>query len=871
MPTSNKYTISDDSSLSLNSTKATWSGETTSSIKITRTDSSHWRLQTVSVTSASSGGPTVSSISITGSMSDKEYSTVDSWDNNGLSADVIMNNNSSYSGTVDWLFNPASPAAYALSNEAEVTNGSLSITASAGGKSASKTETGISVNYATVAQGSAATPATGTLTNVIVKGIVSQIDEVSTQYGNATYYVSDDGTTTNQLKVYHGKYLDDSAFTNTNQIQVGDIVVIYGGLTTYSGAPQFAAYNYLLSLDRPATLDPSITITNSDFSMLVGDEDVSVSETHENLPSGGSIAWESSPASVAIIVNDNGYKVRAVGAGSATITAKILDSNSVMVASNSIHVTVLDQALEDGDTFVIKAAYNQETYYLSEVSGNIGTATTDEEEAMVLTAIESETPNHFQLKNGNNYLSFSGSSNNLYTTTDDEANSTFWTVLTNGTNEIIENVNSTGRKLQFNHSSGTPANRFACYTSNQVAVQVEKVAAPVESDHTITFNSNGGSAVASQTVQNLGLVTEPSSPTKDGYTFGGWYSDENLENEYNFATPVTSSFTLFAKWIKSGAEALTSEKQVYVKITSTEDLTDGKYLIVYEDGNVAFDGSLDSLDKVSNTVNVEIENSRFISYSADLDSSSFTIETIGSDKYLKSSSGLYIGRTSNSNGFETSESADEGFESVISFDDEGNVLISTSAGPTLKYNSAKDQLRFRYYKSGQKDVQLYKYVNLEDYLTDFVSFANLYATETEEEGAVSVSGVNIRFGATISEEKWNAISSIWEIADYGVKLVKKTTGSYTSLTPVQDRIAAKKSVSTFNKGSGDAPTAVEGVCTFEVKINVTNYGTNFYAAPYILVGDKPYFLDEVHASVNELAQNYSGSELSDDALDILAH
>ncbi|WP_317979150.1 InlB B-repeat-containing protein [Paenibacillus glycanilyticus] len=66
--------------------------------------------------------------------------------------------------------------------------------------------------------------------------------------------------------------------------------------------------------------------------------------------------------------------------------------------------------------------------------------------------------------------------------------------------------------------------------------------------YSITFNSNGGSGVNGQTVNYNGTVSEPTDPTKTGYTFGGWYTDSNLDNKYVFATPVTGDITLYAKW-----------------------------------------------------------------------------------------------------------------------------------------------------------------------------------------------------------------------------------------------------------------------------------------------------------------------------------
>ncbi len=66
--------------------------------------------------------------------------------------------------------------------------------------------------------------------------------------------------------------------------------------------------------------------------------------------------------------------------------------------------------------------------------------------------------------------------------------------------------------------------------------------------HTVSFNSNGGSSVADQTVANGGNATAPEAPTKDGHTFGGWYIDAGLNEAYSFTTPVTGSLTLYAKW-----------------------------------------------------------------------------------------------------------------------------------------------------------------------------------------------------------------------------------------------------------------------------------------------------------------------------------
>jgi uncharacterized repeat protein (TIGR02543 family) len=66
--------------------------------------------------------------------------------------------------------------------------------------------------------------------------------------------------------------------------------------------------------------------------------------------------------------------------------------------------------------------------------------------------------------------------------------------------------------------------------------------------HIVTFNSNGGSTVAAQTVDDATVAVTPTPPTKTGNTFAGWYSDSGLTQAYAFTTLVTSSFTLYAKW-----------------------------------------------------------------------------------------------------------------------------------------------------------------------------------------------------------------------------------------------------------------------------------------------------------------------------------
>ena len=83
---------------------------------------------------------------------------------------------------------------------------------------------------------------------VYVKGKIVSIEEIGGSYGNATYTISDDGTSTNALKVYRGYGLDGAKFTG-NEIKEGDDVVIAGKLINYSGTYEFAQGNTIVSLN----------------------------------------------------------------------------------------------------------------------------------------------------------------------------------------------------------------------------------------------------------------------------------------------------------------------------------------------------------------------------------------------------------------------------------------------------------------------------------------------------------------------------------------------------------------------------------------------------------------------------------------------
>ena len=66
----------------------------------------------------------------------------------------------------------------------------------------------------------------------------------------------------------------------------------------------------------------------------------------------------------------------------------------------------------------------------------------------------------------------------------------------------------------------------------------------------VSFETGEGSKVDFQTTAD-GKLVKPADPTRDGYTFGGWFTDEACTRAYDFSTPVTADLTLYAKWTKN--------------------------------------------------------------------------------------------------------------------------------------------------------------------------------------------------------------------------------------------------------------------------------------------------------------------------------
>ena len=189
----------------------------------------------------------------------------------------------SYKGGTKTIFeqNPADTAIYKFNiaaNANDKRTGAITFT-SASGKNSSQvayTVTQKGVAFPPIGKGTEADPfnvtaainaAQAGMTGAYVKGIICKAPEsVNTKYGSCTYFISADGkTTSDQLQVYSGLFLQKEQFTSKDQLKVGDEVIVVGDLKMYNGAPEIDKNNWIASLNGKTSVggeEPAGTAKN---------------------------------------------------------------------------------------------------------------------------------------------------------------------------------------------------------------------------------------------------------------------------------------------------------------------------------------------------------------------------------------------------------------------------------------------------------------------------------------------------------------------------------------------------------------------------------------------------------------------------------
>ena len=115
------------------------------------------------------------------------------------------------------------------------------------------------------------------------------------------------------------------------------------------------------------------------------------------------------------------------------------------------------------------------------------------------------------------------------------------------------------------------------FSSTALIKTIKQGSLEPEQHYVVTFDSNGGSKVDSQKVEKGERLKEPQKPTRKGYTFGGWFSDQELRQVWDFAEPISSDITLYAKWVLEQKETSTTKStSITTEVTTTLSAAAGK-------------------------------------------------------------------------------------------------------------------------------------------------------------------------------------------------------------------------------------------------------------------------------------------------------
>lgn len=104
----------------------------------------------------------------------------------------------------------------------------------------------------------------GLSTEVYVKGIITSVGTLNTQFNSLSYKISDNGEATNELEVYSGKYFGGEGFTSADQLKAGDVVIIKGKLKKFNNKYELDMNNQLYSLNGQTTNIKDITTETTD-------------------------------------------------------------------------------------------------------------------------------------------------------------------------------------------------------------------------------------------------------------------------------------------------------------------------------------------------------------------------------------------------------------------------------------------------------------------------------------------------------------------------------------------------------------------------------------------------------------------------------
>ena len=287
-------------------------------------------------------------------------------------------------------------------------------------------------------------------------------------------------------------------------------------------------------------------------------------------------------------------------------------------------------------------------------------------------------------------------------------------VVQNGECQYSWSTGATTNSITVSPSQST--DYYVTVTSAAGCAEVDTFSIVVNLRPVVTFDPCGGTCAIPSMMMDChdGIVLPPAVPCASNYEFAGWSTTPVNAATSTEPTPLylageqylaSTDITLYA--VYKICEMV--EEVRYAKVTAAPANWSGEYLIAYHDGGLVFDGSLTALDAVNNNHSVTF-NGNYVNNAAALAPYTFTISQGNSNTCtIRSASGYYIGQNTDANGMLSSQTTQ--YDNTISYNG-GDIDIVGSGGAYLRFNSAANQNRFRYYKSatytGQKAIQLYR-------------------------------------------------------------------------------------------------------------------------------------------------------------------
>ena len=325
---------------------------------------------------------------------------------------------------------------------------------------------------------------------IYVHGIVSTAPtQAPTSNGELTYYISVDGNATNQLEVYKGKNLEQAAFTAQDDIQVGDVVTVYGNVVIYNNTKEFAQGNYLVSFERPAQ-QYTLTVNcsaNVEIYTFIGDStDPGVEgATTQQVSSGTEVGISVSATTGYILtlmvdgtdvtsqLDETGYYTFEMPTHNVTVTATA--SAAPVVTTNTY---TLATSIESGKTYIIVGKKDGDYYAMGKQNqnnraavqiisdGTTATATIGSEDDVFEFVIEGNATDGYTFYDGvtPGYLYAASSSSNYLRTQVENDNNGIWDITYSNEEEcpsVVARGTNSRKVMQFNNSSVL----FACYGS----------------------------------------------------------------------------------------------------------------------------------------------------------------------------------------------------------------------------------------------------------------------------------------------------------------------------------------------------------------------------------------------------------------------